>query len=510
MSLFEELIEDKNEDKKIVNSLKPKSELSSDIFDKDGTYYVMKADVRKKLMEVSNDFIETFGVEFFIHDIILTGSLANYNWSKYSDIDLHIILDMDEFGEEGKDEILIRSIFKEFFEAKKNIWNNKHEVKVKGYDVEVYVQDFQEKHVSSGVYSILHNSWIIEPKLDKPHIDDRKIIEKAEEVANKIDSIVKINNPEKALKAIETYKTKIKKFRQCGLDEGGEYSYENLTFKLLRRNGEIGRLLDFKRDIVNHKLSLNETPDHVIINREELASWKSNDGIPFGIMEGVMMVGFNYKLIPERIQKQIIGHKIENSFIAHYNIKHLFGPNDESVHPHIPPFYEILRRMGLEDKPIDFTSKRTILGFWRTMFKFAGRLWYEKKIISFWEYPENKQELLSILNMLKDKMKKIYQVDIDLNEYSIEILTEKGEIFDDDNIYELIPISKYVGSVEHSEETLNAPHLMSDKEKAENPQMQSTKKRNMERDAELEKKWGSLANRNFLLKKDIAEMLAKK
>lgn len=256
MSLFEELIEDKSENKKIVKTLKPKSQLSPDIFEKKGSYYVMKPDVRKKLIEVSNDFIETFGVEFFIHDIILTGSLANFNWSKYSDIDLHIILDMDEFGEESEDEILLRTIFKEFFDAKKTIWNNKRSIKVKGYDVEVYVQDFKEAHVSSGVYSILHNSWIIEPKPTNPSIDDRKILEKAEEVSNKIDSILKIKDTDKALQAIKTYKDKIKKFRKCGLEEGGEFSYENLTFKLLRRNGEIGRLLDFKKDIANSKLSM--------------------------------------------------------------------------------------------------------------------------------------------------------------------------------------------------------------------------------------------------------------
>lgn len=507
MSLFEELIEDKSENKKIVKTLKPKNQLSPDIFDKKGTYYVMKSDVRKKLINAANDFIETFGVEFFIHDIILTGSLANFNWSKYSDADLHILLDMDEFGEKSKDEILLRTIFKEFFDAKKNIWNNKRDIRVKGYDVEVYVQDIKEKHVSSGVYSILHNSWIIEPKLDKPTIDDRKIVEKAEEVSKKIDKITKIKDPNEALEAIQTYKDKIKKFRQCGLEEGGEFSYENLTFKLLRRNGEIGRLLDFKRDITNHKLSLNETPDHVMINNQEVAGWKSKDSVPFGIIEDVMMVGYNENIIPKRIQKQIIAHKIEEDIITHYNIKWLFRPGDESIHPHIPPFYEILRRMGIEEKEINFSDKRTLIGFWRTMFKYAGRIWYEKKIISFWEYPEDKETLMRVLNMVKEKIKKIYNLDINYNEYSIEILTKKGEVFDVDDEFELIPVMKYVGSKKLSDETLNAPHLMSDKEKAENPQMQAAKNRNIERDAEIDRKWGSLAKKNFILKKDIAELL---
>ena len=49
---------------------------------------------------------------------------------------------------------------------------------------------------------------------------------------------------------------RLKKFRQRGLESGGEYSYENLTFKLLRRNGYIGKLLDLKSTIIDKKLSI--------------------------------------------------------------------------------------------------------------------------------------------------------------------------------------------------------------------------------------------------------------
>lgn len=263
MTLFEELAEDITKDKKIVKTLKPKQELSNDIFVKKGKTYIMRDDIRKRLIEISNDFISSFGIEFFIHDIILTGSLANFNWSKFSDVDLHILLDMDEFGTEDKNEILLRGIFKEFFNSKKIIWNTKRDIKIKDFDVEVYVQDINEPHVSSGVYSIINNEWLVTPTRKSPKIDDRKIVEKGEEVAKKIEDITSITDKTKALDAINTYKTKLKKFRQCGLESGGEYSYENLTFKLLRRNGEIKKLLDFKKSIVDKKLSLNETPDKI-------------------------------------------------------------------------------------------------------------------------------------------------------------------------------------------------------------------------------------------------------
>ena len=256
MSLFEELIENKQENKKIVKSFKSKDSLSPDVFKRDGESFVMLDDVRKKLLHASNDFLDSLGVEFFIHDIILTGSLANYNWSEYSDVDLHILLDMDEFGEENKNEILLRKIFKEFFDTKKDYWNNKHDIKIKNFDVEIYVQDLKEPHVSSGTYSIVQNKWIIEPEKSVPNIDDRQIIDKGQKVEERIDKLIKKADEKDIIDQIDCLRNKIKKFRQCGLENGGEYSYENLTFKLLRRNGSIDKLLKFKRDVIDNKLSI--------------------------------------------------------------------------------------------------------------------------------------------------------------------------------------------------------------------------------------------------------------
>lgn len=258
MSLFEELIEDKELDKKIVKSFKSKDNLCDDIFELVEGGYKMREGVRKKLLEISNDFIDTFGVEFFIHDIVLTGSLSNYNWSQYSDVDLHIMIDFDEIGRKDKNSIALHTIFKEFFDAKKNVWNNNRDVKIKGFDVEVYVQDLNEEHISSGVYSILHNEWVVEPEKETPNIDDRKILEKGEEYISKIDNLIQSGHKEGTLQEIDTLRKKIKEFRQSGLESGGMYSYENLTFKLLRRNGYIEKLLKFKTDIIDKKLSITQ------------------------------------------------------------------------------------------------------------------------------------------------------------------------------------------------------------------------------------------------------------
>ena len=247
MSLFEELIEDKAGDENIIKSFGTKDTLSDQIFDGNQQ---MQDDVRSALLKISDDFIETLGVEFFVHDVVLTGSLANFNWSKYSDVDLHILIDFED-SEYGFD------LLKEFFDAKERVWNEKHDVKIKGYDVEIYVQDTKQAHISSGVYSVLNDKWLIEPNIKSPNIDDKKILQKAEVFMKNIDNLgVKAKNGDNVLKVLETLYKKLKAFRQSGLDKGGEYSYENLTFKLLRRNGYIGKLLKLKTVLIDKKLSV--------------------------------------------------------------------------------------------------------------------------------------------------------------------------------------------------------------------------------------------------------------
>lgn len=258
MSLFKELTEYTQEDEKIVKSFKTKDTLSMEIYDKVDGGFKMKDEIRKHLLTISDDFIESFGVEFFIHDIILTGSLANYNWSEFSDVDLHILIDMGDISDSDKKSPILQTIVKEFFEAKKNVWNEKHNIKIKGYDLEVYVQDVDEPHISSGVYSILHDKWEVEPEMENPNIDDRKILEKGEEFAKKIDNLVSMGPKKEILTKIESLRKKLKQFRQSGLESGGEYSYENLTFKLLRRNGYIEKLIKLKTDITDKQLSITQ------------------------------------------------------------------------------------------------------------------------------------------------------------------------------------------------------------------------------------------------------------
>jgi len=226
----------------LIKTFKINNILSPDIFIEIKGQYIMKNDIRDQLLKIADNFLDFIGVEIFIHDVILTGSLANYNWSKYSDVDLHILIDYSEL-----DNI---EIMNEFFNAKKGLWNIENDIKIHDYDVEVYVQDLNEEHTSTGVYSILNGKWLVEPEKVDMTIDKNKVL-------NKTNYFMKlIDKKDITLKDIDRIKNKIKKFRKTGLEKNGEYSYENLVFKMLRRNGYLAKINDIKQKIKNKTLSI--------------------------------------------------------------------------------------------------------------------------------------------------------------------------------------------------------------------------------------------------------------
>jgi len=217
----------------------------------------LKPEIRKNLLKIADDYFESLeipGVD--IEDVTFTGSLANYNWSQYSDIDLHILID---YKEVPVDESLVQ----DFLRTKSSSWNQNHDVKIYGYDVELYVQDVSEEHVSSGVYSILKNKWLVKPEKKPIKIDNINVKLKSNRIMDDIDDLYdemkKEKNYEEIVSKTDKIKDKIKKMRQAGLDKAGEFSVENMVFKVLRRNGMLDRLSDIKTIAYDKLVSLPST-----------------------------------------------------------------------------------------------------------------------------------------------------------------------------------------------------------------------------------------------------------
>lgn len=217
----------------------------------------LKPEIRKNLLKIADDYFESLEIpDVDIEDVTFTGSLANYNWSQYSDIDLHILIDYKEVPVE-------ESLVQDFLRTKSSSWNQNHDVKIYGYDVELYVQDVSEEHVSSGVYSILKNKWLVKPEKKPIKIDNINVKLKSNRIMDDIDDLYdemkKEKNYEEIVSKADKIKDKIKKMRQAGLDKAGEFSVENMVFKVLRRNGMLDRLSDIKTIAYDKLVSLPST-----------------------------------------------------------------------------------------------------------------------------------------------------------------------------------------------------------------------------------------------------------
>tara|TARA_R110000787_G_scaffold129784_3_gene241674 strand:+ start:1270 stop:2025 length:756 start_codon:yes stop_codon:yes gene_type:complete len=247
-------MEDYNLDNASSSTLQDNNTLSPEVWIKKGESYTMKPEIHERLIEIANDFYEFLRLDIELLDITLTGSLSNYNYSKYSDFDLHLIVDYDKVDADHE-------LVDDFFNMKKTIWNTRHDITIKDFDVEVYAQDVNEPHHSTGVYSVKNEEWIVEPKKEEVNVDKNEVYKKSKSWSKQIDNIEKFYKKgkyDKVIGLVDKLKEKLKNYRSIGLDKKGEYAIENLVFKVLRRSGYIGRLNDMKEDSYDEKMTIKE------------------------------------------------------------------------------------------------------------------------------------------------------------------------------------------------------------------------------------------------------------
>ena len=204
-----------------------------------------------KLLDISDDFINTLGIDTDeTEDVIMTGSLANYNWSEeYSDIDLHVVVDYGLFS--GKPEMV-----KDYFDAKRKLWNELHkDLKIYGFPVELYVQDSSEIHASSGVYSVDKDKWLVKPnksKLNMDDVNDEFVKDVVAQITQQVDSLYDMlddsDDEYKDRKVSELAKELfdiIRLERRNSLKNTNKEMVDgNIIFKTLRRNGYIEKLVN--------------------------------------------------------------------------------------------------------------------------------------------------------------------------------------------------------------------------------------------------------------------------
>ena len=226
-----------------LKSFLPHEKLSPKIWEDNGQ---MKEKVRAALLLIANEFLDYLKIDVDVIDITITGSYANYNYTPYSDIDLHLII---EFADITDNEELIEG----FMSAKKSYWNDKYDITVEGIEIEIYPQNADELHVSTGVYSIDNDVWVVEPVKFIKEPNTKAAKKKADILKREITKAINSEDQKEIERLIE----KIKKIRSAGLEKSGEMSTENISYKMLRAEDLIQKLFDAKFKVYSNSLSIN-------------------------------------------------------------------------------------------------------------------------------------------------------------------------------------------------------------------------------------------------------------
>lgn len=208
----------------------------------------IKPEISAKLLKIASDFYAEIKIKPALKDVLLLGSSANYNWTTTSDIDIHLVIDINELGVDQKEA-------QNYLNALKSKWNYEHDITIKGYNVEGYIQDVNHKTHATGIYSLMKGYWIVKPKKQKVIIDKEMVKSKYNDYVYKIN---RFTEEPTTVDKLNTLINDLYKMRQTGLDSSGEMSAENVVFKLLRSKGYIKRIRDLKKDVYDHSVSIFE------------------------------------------------------------------------------------------------------------------------------------------------------------------------------------------------------------------------------------------------------------
>jgi hypothetical protein len=207
----------------------------------------LKSEIRSKLLVIAHTWAAFANIKSeAIVDIILVGGNANYNYTDFSDIDLHIVIDTDKMPD--------CKLLDDYLKDKKQLWGLVHDISIYGHDVELYAQDKSVAYtMGQGVYSIKNDQWLVHPEKTFPDLEDPAISSKVDQYKQKINTLIDSNADDAAF---ESLKKKFREMRTAGLKQAGEFSTENLVFKELRNQGYLDKMVNYINSRKDKELSL--------------------------------------------------------------------------------------------------------------------------------------------------------------------------------------------------------------------------------------------------------------
>lgn len=207
----------------------------------------LRQDVKTKVIKIVNEFKDFIDIPINVIDIQLVGSNCNYNYTKYSDLDIHIIINFDELSNNV-------DLMQTLFNAEKTNFNKDYDIIINGVNCEIYVEDVRSSAVSNGVYSVLQDCWITFPK----KLND-VVIPNFNNLLTQYNVIVNnvLEDDNATAEDVNDIINKLYMLRKNGLAQNGEFSKGNLVFKEIRNLGLLDKLKDKLLKLKSDDLSLS-------------------------------------------------------------------------------------------------------------------------------------------------------------------------------------------------------------------------------------------------------------
>lgn len=202
-------------------------------------------DVKAKLDEIVDEFADSIDIPLTIVDAHIVGSNASFNYTEYSDLDLHCIVNFSRVEADP-------AVTESWMWAEKKLFNDEYDITINGVDVELYVEDIGSNTVSNGIYSLFSDEWIKFPEPIDVEVDQAAIDENVQKIALEASKALQSNELSTVLDMID----QIYLIRKNGLATDGEYGVGNQVFKELRNLGYLVKLNEKASELRSAELSI--------------------------------------------------------------------------------------------------------------------------------------------------------------------------------------------------------------------------------------------------------------
>lgn len=212
-------------------------------------------EVRRKIIEIVDHFEDYIEVPIEIVDVQIVGSNASYNYTDKSDIDVHIICNYDVISKETE-------LLQQLYDAKRNQYNRKFDIELRGLQVEIYVQDVRTSTISNGIYSVCDDMWVKEPK-PITNFKQHNISKELEKWKEHISKVLDNYNEQAVINTIDT----LYLIRHNSIAVDGEYGPGNQLFREIRANGWLDDLKDKLEELESKRLSLENLSKGQLVHK---------------------------------------------------------------------------------------------------------------------------------------------------------------------------------------------------------------------------------------------------